>query len=380
MASRTAFAAPRLLLIGEDPVWREAVGAASVQLGATLETVAAMSGAIGRLLQTDARFSHVLLSGTHSMPELDALNGLIGEAAQPAKLLLLGGPACWTDRVLHVAEPRSDGVVRALRDKPSPSAALPPLLAADVSAAMHGGGLRMRFQPIVASADLSPIAVEALARVTHASRGTLHPRDFLPLAVSCEQERMLTRIAASRVCVELRDGVLGDALSLTLNLPVSALLHMPSVKAGLELCATAGIAPERVLLEVLETKAMPDLAVMGRAMEAWRRPGFRLAMDDAGPSLPHWRQLIDLPFDTVKLDGAMVARADKDALTARIVAAAKQRGHEVIAEGIETEARLARMRALGVDAVQGFLFARPLPALALPVWLRQWRAGAMLAA
>ena len=53
----------------------------------------------------------------------------------------------------------------------------------------------------------------------------------------------------------------------------------------------------------------------------------------------------------------------------------KQRGLFVTAEGIEDEAAMTRMRALGVDALQGFLFCRPLPARALPIWLREWRAG-----
>jgi EAL domain-containing protein (putative c-di-GMP-specific phosphodiesterase class I) len=369
-----------LLLVGDDLAWRAAVGAACAHLGAELEVVGAPEGAIGRLLQADATFSHVLVSGSCSKPELDAVGGLLGEAAEPARMLRLGGPEIPMQGGSHVAEPRPDGVLRALRHQASTSALQPPLRAADLSASLHGGGLRMRLQPIVSSTDLSPLGVEALARVTHSSRGTLHPRDFLPLAASDGQERMLTGIAASRLCMEVRSGLLGDRLFLTLNLPISGLLHLPSVARGAELCALAGISPGRVVLEVLESTRLPDKAAMRRAMEAWRHAGFRLAMDDAGPGLPHWRQLMDLPFDTVKLDGAMVACADADGLTARIVETARKRGHYVIAEGIETKARLARMRELGVDAVQGFLFARPMPAMALPVWLRQRETGAMIAA
>jgi EAL domain-containing protein (putative c-di-GMP-specific phosphodiesterase class I) len=60
---------------------------------------------------------------------------------------------------------------------------------------------------------------------------------------------------------------------------------------------------------------------------------------------------------------------------ARIVEAAKAHGLFVTAEGIETDAAMARMGGLGVDAMQGFLFCRPLPARAVPIWLKEWQAG-----
>jgi EAL domain-containing protein (putative c-di-GMP-specific phosphodiesterase class I) len=62
-------------------------------------------------------------------------------------------------------------------------------------------------------------------------------------------------------------------------------------------------------------------------------------------------------------------------MAARNTPAAKRRGLFVIAEGVEDEAALIRKRAAGVDALQGFLFCRPLPARALPIWLRFWRSG-----
>jgi EAL domain-containing protein (putative c-di-GMP-specific phosphodiesterase class I) len=371
---------PSILLIGEDPAWRAAVSRAAALLGAEFETAGSLPDAISRLLHQEARFTHVLISCHATLQEIDAIDGLLGEAALPAALIILGGPDSHTGGGARVSSPSVEDVICALRGGIGPFPALPPLGPSDVAASLHGGGLRMRFQPILRSTDLSPVGVEALARVTHASRGILYPRDFLPYAIGCRQERMLTRIAASRLCLELRSGILGDTLSLNVNVPISGLLHVASVGRALEQCAMARIAPERVVLEVLETAALPETKAMGRAMDAWRQAGFRLAMDDAGPSLPHWRRLMDLPFDTVKLDGAMVARRESDALTAQIVDTAQRQGQYVIAEGIETEARLARMRDLGVDAVQGFLFARPLPALALPVWLRQWSAVAAMAA
>ncbi len=114
-------------------------------------------------------------------------------------------------------------------------------------------------------------------------------------------------------------------------------------------------------------------------MKAWRAAGFGVAIDDAGPALPHWRDLLDLDFSTVKLDGRVGGDPLQEKLAAEIAQAAKARGLFVIAEGIEDDAALTRMRNIGVDAVQGFLFSRPLPAMAVPIWLAEWRAQAKAA-
>jgi len=122
---------------------------------------------------------------------------------------------------------------------------------------------------------------------------------------------------------------------------------------------------------VLEAPVAPDLVRLGVCLERWRKAGFRTAIDDAGPALSYWRQLLDLPFDVLKLDGAMVVDPAAQGLMETIVAAARASGKFITAEGIEDEACLDRVRPLQVDALQGFLFARPLPAMALPLWLDQ---------
>ena len=150
-------------------------------------------------------------------------------------------------------------------------------------------------------------------------------------------------------------------------------MHESAVERGVELCAVAGISPRDILLEVLETRTAPDLGRLRNALLQWREAGFRTAIDDAGPALPHWREMLDLPFDVLKLDGAMVPDPAQQDLLATIVAEAKARERFIIAEGIEDEACLDRVMQLGVDALQGFLFSRPLPAPAVTIWLEQWQ-------
>ena len=230
----------------------------------------------------------------------------------------------------------------------------------------------MRFQPIVRASDKQPIGLEALARVHTRERGIMHPKDFIPAPIASGRDRLLTSIAAARTFLELSCPVGALQLFVTLNVPMVSFLHPTALRRGVEMCALAGVAHKRVMVEVLESQTAPDMGLLGRALDDWRAAGFLTAIDDAGPELPHWREMMELPFDAVKLDGTLISDPGSQALLESIVGAAKARGRFTILEGIEDEACLERAKPLEVDALQGFLFARPLPAMALPLWLDAW--------
>jgi EAL domain-containing protein (putative c-di-GMP-specific phosphodiesterase class I) len=363
----------RLLLVGTDPAWRETVSRTAERLGMEVDTLPDVAAAIGWMLQPGPLYSHVLAVGPLSSKQVDALAGMLDEVTlQPTRLVLLGGGGAGGNLLSHVAEPSLERLVAVLSCRePEVATGLPPISAAELSAAMHTGGLRMRFQPIISAKDLRPIGLESLARIHHRTRGILHPRDFISLSVACGRERAMTGIIAARTFLDVGTSLHCSGLFVTLNVPVPILLSERSLARGLELCAVAGVPPSRLVIEALESDTQPDLGKLRAAIQSWRAAGFRVAMDDAGPSLPHWRALMDLDFDTVKLDGVLASDPAHHDLLTRIVEEAKSRGAFVVAEGIETEADLDRVRRLGVDAVQGYLFSRPLPALAVPIWLDQ---------
>ena len=293
---------------------------------------------------------------------------------RPTPLVLLGcahsGIATPMTCVHHAS---ADAVLAALGSSHAPPHSDEPRMdAAELAATLHAGGLRMRFQPILRAADLAPIGLEALARLHHGQRGILHPKDFIPLTLACGRERVLTGIAAARTFLEIGARLREGPLFVTVNLPLSTVMHATAVRRGMELCAVTGIPPRQIVLEVLESSTAPDFGRLRDALLAWREVGFRIAIDDAGPALPHWRDLMDLPFDALKLDGAMVGDPAQHGLLEAIVAEGQARGRFVVAEGIEDQAGLDRVLALGVDAVQGFMFSRPLPAMAVPIWLEHW--------
>lgn len=363
-----------------DPDLQREAQSAAKRLGTPMDVLPSLEAALSWMLRPDQLCTHVLVPASMDPQRIDALAGMVDEVTSlPTPLLLLGGTDHQGPSVLAIEEGAFAAVEQTLRDyRPFLPEKMPVLTATELRAALHNGLLRMRFQPILDAGTLDPIGMEALARLHHPSLGILRPKDFMPQAILSGQERTLTGIVAARAMLELR-GLPGlPDRNFSLNVPLSSLCHIYAVDRALELCAVVGAEPGQIVIEVLETDEPPNVKELGAAMDRWRNAGFMLTIDDAGPKLPHWRQMLDLPFTGLKLD-SLLAADTPDAIeeAKQITEAAKQHGLFVTAEGIEDEDAMHRMRALGVDALQGFLFCRPLPARAVPIWLREWRAGVL---
>ena len=367
---------PRFLFVGAHAAWRKAAEDVAARRGATLDVQPDVKAALAWMLPPSQCYDHVFAVAPLRSKAIDALAGMLDEVTlRPTPLLLLGCANSATATPMRCVEhPDADALAAAMgEDLATSLPSLPPMQPAEFVSTLHAGGLRMRFQPIVCASDQVPIGLEALARLHHTTRGILHPKDFIPLSIACGRERVLTGIAAARTFLEIGYRLRETGLFVTLNLPLASVMHESAVQRGIELCAVAGVCPRHILIEVLETRTAPDLGRLRHALLQWREAGFRTAIDDAGPALPHWREMLDLPFDVLKLDGAMVADPAQHTLLTTIVDEAKARNRFIIAEGIEDQACLDRVMQLGVDALQGFLFSRPLPAPAVTIWLEQWQ-------
>ena len=363
---------PRLLLMSADQAQQHAASAASSTLGASLTLEPTLAGAITALLRRDTIFTHVLAPATLPESDIDTLAAMVDEVTPTlTRLLLLGGQTDHGPTEIAVPHPDAAGIAEAVRhtSRPFPPPP-PPLTGEDVRHALHAGSLRMRFQPVVDAHTLQPLGLESLARLHHPTHGILRPADFMPAAVASGQERALTAIAAARALQELRPQPGLQGLRFAINTPLTTLLQAHAAARAGELCAVAGIHPSRVVMEAIETLDQPDLPALGRALELWRRAGFHITIDDAGPPLPHWRAMLDLPFSGIKLDASLAANTPPAiAMAADIISSARQKGLYVVAEGIESAESAARLRDMGAHALQGFHISRPLPARAVPIWL-----------
>ena len=238
-------------------------------------------------------------------------------------------------------------------------------------------GIFAHLQPIVSLAGTAHrvVAVEALARWNHPATGPI-ATDELFAMLGPERANCLSSV------------VRRQALALAASLRVKGLLHArialnlsasevtssdigPTIadevcEAGLSLDAVEIEITEDLLLDRVSSRTLDQLAVL-------RGRGARLILDDFGTGTSGLAQLLRLPLDGLKLDKRFTQRLGTDKRAKEIVRAivslARGLGMTVVAEGVETERQAAIAAYLGCDAGQGFLFARPLDAVQLEVWL-----------
>jgi diguanylate cyclase (GGDEF)-like protein len=238
----------------------------------------------------------------------------------------------------------------------------------ELARAIGQGELRLHFQPRFDLASGAMCGAEALVRWQHPERGLLPPSEFVPAAEASGLIREIGAWVVAVACAEAsRWPAAAAPLSVSVNVSPAELRDEAVLAAVLAALAGSGLAARRLELELTESLF---LAFAGeearRVLAALREHGVRLAIDDFGTgysSLAHLRQL---PFDVVKIDRSFVAaigrHAEDEAIVRAVVTLAHGLGRRVVGEGVETEAQLAFLRAIGCDEAQGFLLGRPMPA------------------
>jgi diguanylate cyclase (GGDEF)-like protein len=239
------------------------------------------------------------------------------------------------------------------------------------------GALALVFQPVVRLADGAPVSVEALVRWHHPRRGVVPPAAFIPLAEETGLIRPLGRWVVAAACEQLAawEAALPAAQVPAVAVNVSARqLDDPDLVADVaRTLRTSGVTAERLTLEITETALARDPAAAIDVFAALKALGVRLAIDDFGTGYSSLGYLRDFPIDVLKIDKRFVdgvAAGGSDAALARtIIALAESLGLRTVAEGVEQDPQQAALHGLGCELGQGYLFARPMPAADLDVWL-----------
>ena len=254
----------------------------------------------------------------------------------------------------------------AMRDKSSERL----LLENALRRAPERGELRALYQPIVRLADGAMIAAEALVRWAHPELGLLEASQFVPLA---EETGMIVPIGGWVLEEACRQAATwpgdGQAPAVSVNLSARQLSRpdlVDSVAAALE---HSRLDPDRLWLEITESVLMEDADMAVAALERLRALGVHLCVDDFGTGYSSLAYLRRFPVDALKVDRSFVAGLGEDPEDSAIVEAVVSMAHSlrlsVVAEGVETDEQLARLRDLGCELAQGFYFAAPVPPAAL---------------
>lgn len=246
-------------------------------------------------------------------------------------------------------------------------------------AALARDEFELHFQPRVDLAAGRIVGCEALLRWRHPERGLLAPDEFLPGLHGEDLEIELGWWVIDRALDALA-GWRDDGLAPTLSINVCAeqLLETDFV-SGLRgvLSRHPSLPPRSVVLEILETGVLADVARVAELIRECAALGVDFALDDFGTGYSSLAYLKHLPVRQLKIDKSFVRDmlVDRDdlAIIEGIVGLARVFGLEVVAEGVETAEQAHALVALGCPIVQGFLIATAMPAAEFAGWCRRWR-------
>ncbi len=232
------------------------------------------------------------------------------------------------------------------------------------------------FHPQIDLESGEVIGVEALARWNHPQKGVISPAGFLGVAAKSNLLLPLDRQVRRRAMSQF--SALSHALPagarLSLNITAAKLRTEGFIDSLLWELDAAGLVPEQIKLELLETIFFDgNDSPFIRQCTALREAGFGLALDDFGTGRASISTLIDAPISMLKIDRSFVSGIDRSErlrqITGAIIRMAYHIRLAVLAEGVENAAELQVLSGLGCRYVQGFHFAKPMDAAALAEWL-----------
>lgn len=238
----------------------------------------------------------------------------------------------------------------------------------DLRVALERGELEVWYQPLIDIASRRTSGYEALLRWNHPRRGIVMPTQFIPLA---EEAGLIGKIGEWVLRQALAEAATWtDDLTIAVNVSPAQMRGEALLGQVIGALAASGVAASRLELEITETLLMEDCEAHLRTLHRLRDLGVRIALDDFGTGYSSLNYLRRFPFDKLKVDRSfvsdIVAEPESRAIVDTVLALAREFHMKTTAEGIESEAQLAELNAMGCSQAQGFLFDQPLPTSRIP--------------
>ena len=241
---------------------------------------------------------------------------------------------------------------------------------ADLRQAIGHQELRIYFQPIVSAANgrMRMIGAEALVRWQHPQRGLVSPAEFIPVAEETGLIIAMDEWMMHKACAHAKawHAAGHTHLSVSVNISARQFQDQSFPKTIQSILQETGLPAHALKIEITESVAMRDLDISIRLLNELNAMGIQISIDDFGTGYSSMGYLKRFPLHVLKIDQSFIKDIthdpDSQVITNAMIVVAHSLKLAVIAEGVETEEQSVILRSLGCDAMQGYLFGRPMPA------------------
>ena len=249
-------------------------------------------------------------------------------------------------------------------------------LVKELKDAIDNNHLELYYQPKLDVGRKAITSVEALLRWNHPEHGMVPPDRIIPVAEQTGVIKKLTHwVLESALQQQLHWRKAGSDINVAVNLSTHDLRDASLPDTVGELLAATATPPDKLTLEITESAMMSDLTSATVLLSRIKEMGVGIAIDDFGTGFSSLSYLKKLPVKELKIDKSFVFNMNRDENDSMIVHStidlAHNLGLRVVAEGVENEETLERLREQGCDLVQGYHLCRPLPPEQLERWLRE---------
>ena len=249
----------------------------------------------------------------------------------------------------------------------------------DLGQALERAEFELYYQPEIHARTQAIVGFEALLRWRHSQRGMIMPDEFIPIA---EETGMIVPIGAwvmRQACVEAANWPPHMFVAVNLSAVQFASRSLIDMVHGA--LAGAQLPPMRLELEITESCLIDDSSGARDTLKALRALGVRVALDDFGTGYSSLAYLRSFPLDKLKIDREFTNALDSDehgeanAIVRAIIQLAASLKLKSTAEGVETAGQMDALRSKGCNELQGYYFAKPMPATDIPAFLQAWQAA-----
>ena len=263
-------------------------------------------------------------------------------------------------------EPEMDARVKARRT-----------LETDLRKALVNQEFELYYQPIVNLERDEVCSFEALVRWHHPDRGMVSPADFIPVAEDSGLITPLGEWVLRTACAEA--AAWPDHITVAVNVSPVQFRNPGLMLTVVSALAESGIVARRLAIEITEAVLMRDSETTLATLHHLRDLGVRIVMDDFGTGYSSLSYLRSFPFDKIKVDRSFINDVsnmkDASSIVQAVTDLANNMDITTTAEGVETQAQLEKIRALGCTEMQGYLFSRPMRAGQLAPFFQQRSSG-----